>query len=100
MYLWTQEQDMPLTPGIEWTKKNGSYQKRIMTSQMSLPQIQWILYLETTDICVDSDGNRHRIEHGYYRGEFEFEHVKPDGYLFLDGIHHFFEFLGNSITYQ
>ena len=69
--------------------------KEIMASQMSLGQIQWIQYLETTDICVDRNGVRHRIEHGYYRGEFEYDQIKPDGYLFIDDKHYFFEFLGN-----
>ena len=94
MYLWSQKQNLPLTPGIKWTLKNGWYHKRIMTTQMSFPQIQWIQYLETTDICLDENNKRHRIEHGYYRGEFEFEEIKPDGYLFIDEKHYFFEFLG------
>ena len=95
MYLWSQGQKMPLTPGIKWTMKNGWFYKEIMASQMSLGQIQWIQYLETTDICVDRNGVRHRIEHGYYRGEFEYDQIKPDGYLFIDDKHYFFEFLGN-----
>ena len=64
---------------------------------MSFPQIQWIQYLEQTDICVDSAGVRHRIEHGYFRGEYEFENIKPDGYLFINGEHLFFEFLGKPL---
>ena len=96
MYLWSQGQLIPLTPGICWTLKNGQYYKQIMASQMSFPQIQWIQYLEQTDICVDSEGVRHRIEHGYYRGEYEFEGIKPDGYLFINGEHLFFEFLGKA----
>ena len=95
MYLWSQSQLIPLTPGILWTMKNGWFHKQIMASQMSFSQIQWIQFLETTDVCVDQSGQRHRIEHGYYRGEFEFERIKPDGYLFIDGQHKFFEFLGN-----
>ena len=94
MYLWSCQQRIPLTPGILWTMKRGWFQKQIMTNQMSLSQIQWIQYLETTDICVDSQGERHRIEHGYYRGEIEFGQIRPDGYLFIDNVHHFFEFLG------
>ena len=105
MYLWSQAQEMPLTPGINWIMKNGYFMKQIMASQMSLSQIQWIQYLETTDVCVDKDGNRHRIENGYYRGEYEFDQIKPDGYLFIDGVHRFFEFLGmplieNSVSFK
>ena len=29
-----------------------------------------------------------------FRGELEFENIKPDGYLFISGEHLFFEFLG------
>ena len=98
MYLWSVRQKMPLTPGIHWSIKNGWFHKQIMANQMSFSQIQWIQYLETTDICVDSHGQRHRIEHGYFRGEIEFGQIKPDGYLHIDNYHHFFEFLG-KLTY-
>ena len=98
MYLWSQGQLIPLTPGICWTLKNGQYYKQIMASQMSFPQIQWLQYLEQTDVCVDKNGKRHRIEHGYFRGEYEFENIKPDGYLYIDDEHLFFEFLGESVS--
>ena len=65
---------------------------------MSFSQIQWIQFLETTDICVDAEGKRHRIEHGYYRGEMEFGQIKPDGYLRINDVHHFFEFLGEKLS--
>ena len=62
--------------------------------QISFPHLQWIYYREALD-CIDSNGQHVQMEHAYHRGEFEFEGHKPDGYLFKDGKHHFYEFRGN-----
>ena len=65
--------------------------------QISFPHLQWIYYREALD-CKDSSGQHVQMEHAFHRGEFEFKGLKPDGYLFKDGKHHFFEFLGNNCS--
>ena len=65
-----------------------------MTEQMSLGQIQWLNWLQTTDICINRTGERIQIQYGYYRGEFEFEGEKVDGYIYKDDVHVFMEYLG------
>ena len=66
--------------------------------------LQWLYWIQETDICVDKHGQRQRIHHGYHQGEIcceclrfahECDHRKPvDGYCLVDGQHIFFEFLG------
>ena len=85
---------MPLTPGIKWTLEGAKYQKRIMKDQMSLGQIQWLQWLQTTDFCKDKDGNTITIEHGYFHGEKRVGHYLVDGYMKKDGKEYFMEYLG------
>ena len=96
MYLWCKTQNMPLSPGLLWTKKSGVYQKKIMADQMSFVQIQWLNYVQETQ-CFDKNGLKHKLQHGYHQGEIEFEGIKPDGYVNKDNKHYFFEFLGTYI---
>lgn len=72
MYLYAQAQDMPLTPGILWTKKHKKYTKKVMASQMSFGQIQWLNFIQETD-CFDSNGIKIQLQHGYHQGETEIE---------------------------
>ena len=67
-----------------------------MADQMSFVQIQWLYYMQETQ-CFDRNGVKHTLQHGYHQGEIEFEGIKPDGYVKMDGQHFFFEFLGSSI---
>ena len=94
MYLYSQKKKMPLSPGIEWTMKNGKAIKRLMTDQISMGQMQWLYALQETALCIDSKGKKIQIEHGYHRGEVEIYGCKVDGYMFIDGKEHFFEYLG------
>ena len=73
------------------------FEKRHMLEleQISFPHLQWIYYREALD-CIDSTGQRVQMEHAFHRGEIEFKGLKPDGYLFKDGKHHFYEFQGNN----
>jgi len=66
-----------------------------MTYQQSLGQVQWLQWLQETSLCLDDDGNQIQMEYGYFHGETEYDDLKPDGYMFKDGEHHFFEYLGN-----
>ena len=95
MYLWCKTQDMPLGPGVKWTKFGNRFRKSIMTYQQSLGQVQWLQYLQESSLCLDNSGNRIQMEYGYYQGETEYDNLKPDGYMVKDGEQHFFEYLGN-----
>ena len=94
MYLYSQLQFMPLSPGIEWIFKNKKAHKKVMTNQISFGQIQWLNAIQETALCLDKDGNKVQIEHAYYRGEVEVYGCKVDGYMIKDGTEHFFEYLG------
>ena len=65
-----------------------------MTTQCSFAQIQWLNYVQETDLCVDSSGNRIQIQHAYHRGEVKKDSFKLDGYFVKDGQEYFLEFLG------
>ena len=103
MYLWSQKQDMPLTPGLKWTRRDGYFKKETLMKGVSLTQLQWLYYLQSTDVCVDSNGTRHQIQHAYHRGEHKVGGFFIDGYLKIDDREIFFEFNGeftlmNNIT--
>ena len=72
MYLWAQSQDMPLGPGLLWEKSGNRFKKKIMASQMSFGQIQWLNYIQESD-CIDRQGRRVQLQYGYFHGEVEFE---------------------------
>ena len=86
MYLWAQAQLMPTTPGLHWTKEGHWFKKSIMISQTSFEATQYLYWLQTT-INV-------QLEHAYFHGEFEIEGYKVDGYAKIDGVDHFYEYLG------
>ena len=105
LYLYSQNQLLPTTPGIQWSKRsNGYFRKKSLRTDISFASLQWLYWLQETDICVDKHGQRQRIHHGYHQGEvcceclqFDYQcaHRKPvDGYCLVDGQHIFFEFLG------
>ena len=94
MYLFSQEQELPCGPGIEWTVKGNSFHKSVMISQVSFPQIQWLMFMQESDICIDSNGNKIQIQHEYFRDEVVINGHKPDGYILRDKKNIFFEFLG------
>ena len=61
--------------------------------QISFAHLQWIYYRQALD-GYDNEGQFVQMEHAYHRGEKEFKGLKPDGYLFKNGKHHFYEFQG------
>ena len=94
MYLWSQTQDMPLTPGINWTKTGNKFKKSIMMDGGSLGQIQWLYAVQESDFVLDNNGSRVQIEHAYFRGEKSFGGFTFDGYFEKNGIKFFLEFNG------
>ena len=63
--------------------------------QISFGHLQWIYYRQALD-GYDSQGNFVQIQHAYFRGEIDFQGLKPDGYLFKDGKHYFYEYQGKK----
>ena len=61
--------------------------------KISFGHLQWIYYRQALD-GYDSQGNFVQIQHAYFRGEIDFQGLKPDGYLFKDGKH--YEYLFSS----
>ena len=94
MYLYCQKKFLPCGPGIEWTLSGYSFRKSVMISQVSFVQLQWLMSMQESDICVDSDGNRVQIQHAYFNDEVVINGHKPDGFMVRDGTKVFFEFLG------
>ena len=67
-----------------------------MTSGTSFKAMQWLTYMETTsDLLVNRNGDRVKMEHAYYRGEKNFHGWLIDGYAEVDDRHIFFEYLGD-----
>ena len=94
MYLWSQNQQLPLTPGLLWEMKNNKYIKSHMSSQISFKALQWIYMEQESDRCVDKNGNRVTIQHDYFQGEVTVFNAKVDGYALIDGVHVVWEFNG------
>ena len=63
--------------------------------QISFGHLQWIYYRQALD-GYDSQGNFVQIQHAFFRGEIDFQGLKPDGYLFKDGKHYFYEYQGKT----
>ena len=94
MYLYSQEQRLPCGPGIEWVLHGNSFKKSVMISQVSFVQMQWLMCIQESDICLDSNGDRVQIQHAYFHDEVVINGYKPDGFMIRDGTKVFFEFLG------
>ena len=95
MYCYCEAEEMPLTPGIVWERKSTKYKKSLLleANGVSFKQIQWLYYIEATE-CIDQNGNKVVLEHGFHRGEKRFMGFLPDGYMQKNGRHYFFEFQG------
>ena len=94
MYLWSQRQNMPTTPGLLWTPSKNGFEKKVLHNGVSLGQLQWIYYLQQSNLTIDKNGNRVVIDHAYHRGEKKIDQFYCDGYMCKDGEEYFFEYLG------
>ena len=101
MYLWSEEQSMPLTAGIRWLKNGAKYRKRYLGSRGSFKAVQWIYYKQAQ---FDKQGRNIQIEHQYFRGEkiidIEEKSFHVDGYAVVDGVETIMEFNGSLSCYQ
>ena len=98
MYLWSQFRAMPTTPGVQWKKHGAGFKKKVLTPEVSLGQLQWINYVQQSDMCLDADNNRVQIEHAYFRGEHQVGMFKCDGYFEKNGQKFFLEYNGKLIS--
>ena len=90
---------MPLGPGILWTLNGQFFKKNVMKAGTSLGAVQWMNFIQQSDMCVDSAGNRIQIEHSYHQGEKDINGYKIDGYFQKDGKEYFLEYNGEFNTY-
>ena len=88
MYLGTQMEPMPLTPGLEWKLNGTKFKKRVLHPSVSFKSIQWLYYLQATQF------QNHQIQHAYHRGEHEANGIKVDGYVKIGDEEIFMEFNG------
>ena len=100
---------MPVGHGIHYKLKDDGYfsWKPVYNSdKYSLDAIEWLNYEQSK--FLKRDGSRHVIKHALNYGEVQIKAgesrtdsnlikhkiYKPDGYVEIDGIHHYFEFDG------
>ena len=92
MYLWAQQQNMPLTPGLRWEKnKNGKFTKKILCPGNSFKALQYLYYQQS---LLDKKGAGVTIEHQYHQGEKWVYGCKCDGYVKIGKKEIVFEFNG------
>ena len=94
MYLWSQDQELPLGKGIKWKLDGEKYVKSHMSTQVSFKALQW-LYMEQESVrCKDKHGNRVQMHHDYFQGEKTIFNSTVDGYAFINNRHVVWEFNG------
>ena len=59
LYLWSQNQKLPTTPGILWERHGNSFRKNIMTNGNSYAALQWLLFrTEKINIAQSINGRK------------------------------------------
>ena len=92
MYLDSFMKDLPLSPGLRWTKTRGNYYKKVHLSYgTSFKSLQYLYWLEQD---LKMRGHEEVLHHQYHRGEKVVKGWKVDGYCFINGIHMIYEFHG------
>ena len=86
MYLWSQQQDMPLGPGLRWIQTERGFRKIVLQGQTSFRAVQWLQY-EQTKLQV-------QIQHAFHQGEKEVYGCRVDGYAVVDGTETVWEYNG------
>ena len=95
MYLWSQLQVQPLTPGLRWVKNGRVFQKRIMSPNSSFGALQFIYYCQA---LLDVTNPGLNIEHQYFHGEKIVYGHKVDGYYRVGGKEIVLEFNGKNLV--
>ena len=88
MYLWSQEQEMPLGPGLKWIKTTRGFKKVVLQGQTSFSAVQWLQYQQTK--------YAQQIHHSYHQGEKYVYGYLVDGYAVVDGVETVWEYNGCS----
>ena len=65
-----------------------------MDKSVSRGQVEWLMYMQTQDICLDRAGNRVKIQHAMNQGEHMINGKPVDGFLEKDGEKFYFEYYG------
>ena len=91
MYLWSQLQVQPLTPGLRWVRRGSYFEKRVLTTGNSFRALQFIYYCQAH---LDKTNPGTMIQHQYFQGEKTIYGVKVDGYYQIDGKEVVLEFNG------
>ena len=86
MYLWSQEQDMPLGPGLQWIPTDKGFKKIVLQGQTSFSAVQWLQY-EQTKYNV-------RIQNAFHQGERNIFGFDVDGYAVVNGVETVWEYNG------
>ena len=94
MYVWCQDQKMPLGPGLLWKPKNGKFKKQMMLvkENASLEALQWLMWMESR--MSQKLGRPITLEHAYHRGEKKVKQWKVDGYVCINGVNYYLEYNG------
>ena len=96
MYLDSFMKDLPLTPGLRWTKSRGNYFNKVHLSfGTSFKSLQYLYWLEQDLKMKGYDGV---LQHAYHRGEKYLKGFKVDAYAVIDGTEVVYEFHGNCLT--
>ena len=95
MYLWSQLQVQPLTPGLRWVRRGSYFEKRVLMTGNSLRALQFIYYCQA---LLDNTNPGLNIEHQYFHGERTIYGHKVDGYVQIDGKEIVFEFNGKYLV--
>ena len=94
LYVYAQDQLMPLGPGLQWTVKNKKFHKKIMLVQenSSFEALQWISWLESS--LKNKNGQSVTLDHAYHRGEKKIKQWKVDAFACVDGVNYYYEYHG------
>ena len=96
MYLWSQEQDLPLGPGLRWTMVNGIFHKKSLKGRNpSLAELQWIYYEQE---MLKRSGSNVVIQHAYLHGQEKIHIYQVDGYAIIDGQPTVYEYVGCYVS--
>ena len=95
MYLWSQQQVQPLTPGLRWVRRENHFEKRVLTTGNSFRALQFIYYCQA---LLDETNPGVQIQHQYFQGEKKIYGQKVDGYYRIDGKEIVLEFNGKCLV--
>ena len=94
LYLFSQDQDLPLGPGVLWENQSHTYSKKPMVQGVSRGQLEWLMWLQNESICVDENGVRRTIQHALNYGEHQVNGKPVDGFMMKNGQPVYFEYYG------